>query len=238
MSIRILPAGDQAAVVSFGEEVDIQHNNLVLALDHALRMEPLPGVREVVPALASLMVTYDANTVAFPEIEAALTDRVKAIGPAPQWQPTRRWRLPVFYGGSHGPHMEEAAAALRLHPDQLADRHAELRLRVLMIGFAPGLAYLGLAPKLWDLPRRTTILPRVPAGSVLVAARQTVVAATPIPTGWWVIGHSPVNLFDPALTPPARLSPGDEVVFERIGADEHRSLVEDGLMEPSPERLP
>ena len=69
--------------------------------------------------------------------------------------------------------------AMGLSDEAAIQAHASLRLRVLMLGFAPGLAYLGIAGEPWDIPGRPEVRPRVPPGSVLVAVRQTVVAGTP-----------------------------------------------------------
>ena len=56
----------------------------------------------------------------------------------------------------------------------------------------------------------------VPAGTVLFAAGQTAIAATPIRTGWHVVGRTQFQNFDPSAEPPTRLAPGDEVSFEVV----------------------
>jgi inhibitor of KinA len=48
----------------------------------------------------------------------------------------------------------------------------------------------------------------------LFAARQTAIAATPIPTGWPVIGRTRFINFDVDAMPPTRIRAGDNVVFE------------------------
>jgi allophanate hydrolase subunit 1 len=48
---------------------------------------------------------------------------------------------------------------------------------------------------------------------VLFAAGQTAIAATPIRTGWHVIGRTAFQNFDPQRSPPTRLSAGDLVQF-------------------------
>jgi allophanate hydrolase subunit 1 len=64
------------------------------------------------------------------------------------------------------------------------------------------------------LPRRESVRPMVPAGTVLFAAGQTAISATPIRTGWHVIGQTTFQNFDLEATPPTRLSPGDLVRFK------------------------
>jgi 5-oxoprolinase (ATP-hydrolysing) subunit B len=94
----------------------------------------------------------------------------------------------------------------------VAQHNAEL-LRVLTTGFAPGFVYCGFHPEALNLPRRTTVRPRVPAGSVLFAAGQTAISATEIPTGWHVIGRTAFRNFLPESDPPTLLRAGDLIQF-------------------------
>ena len=59
---------------------------------------------------------------------------------------TRRWRIPVVYGGEHGVDLEDVAKTLKTTPDDIVARHVAGDYRVAMIGFTPGWSYLsGLA---------------------------------------------------------------------------------------------
>ena len=88
--------------------------------------------------------------------------------------------------------------------------------RVLMMGFAPGHAYMGgLDPKL-AVPRRASPRAVVPAGSVAIANEQTVVYPYAISGGWNVIGRTPMTLFDASRPRPSLLWPGDRVRFRAI----------------------
>jgi allophanate hydrolase subunit 1 len=56
----------------------------------------------------------------------------------------------------------------------------------------------------------------VPAGTVLFAAGQTAIAATPIRTGWHVIGRTRFQNFDPHRAPPTVLAAGDTIQFGSV----------------------
>jgi len=56
----------------------------------------------------------------------------------------------------------------------------------------------------------------VKAGTVAIAGSQAAVYPVDSPGGWRLIGRTPVRMFDPAATPPARLAPGDVVKFTPI----------------------
>ena len=112
-----------------------------------------------------------------------------------------------------GPDLAEAAQALGMSTEAFIAAHNATQLRVLATGFAPGFVYCGLHEAL-TLPRRTTIRPSVPAGSLLFAAGQSAITANDMPTGWHVIGGTAFSNFDPGAQPPTLLSAGDFITFE------------------------
>src|SRR3979411_3118912 len=71
---RVLPAGDTAIVVEFGESIDRQVNAIVLALDECLGSERHEGILETVPTFRSLMVYYDPAAIS----QAALAEHIAA----------------------------------------------------------------------------------------------------------------------------------------------------------------
>ncbi len=98
-------------------------------------------------------------------------------------------------------------------PAQIAQTHAAARYTVATYGFAPGYAYLGGLPPALRLDRKTTPLRDVPAGSVIIAGSQCLITTLTMPTGWWIIGHSPLRVLtgDPAR--PFLFQVGDRVRF-------------------------
>jgi allophanate hydrolase subunit 1 len=56
----------------------------------------------------------------------------------------------------------------------------------------------------------------VPAGSVVIAEKQTGIYPCEAPGGWQIIGRTPIKLFDPLQQPPTPLSSGDTVKFKPI----------------------
>ncbi|WP_154390262.1 5-oxoprolinase subunit B family protein, partial [Bordetella pertussis] len=89
-----------------------------------------------------------------------------------------------------------------------------------------GHSYIGVHDARLDLPRRATPRTAVPAGSVAIANRQTVIYPARLPGGWNIIGATPLNLFDPGREPAALLQPGDRIRFVPIDAAEFDRLRE------------
>ena len=132
----------------------------------------------------------------------------------------RQFEIPVCYDPPYAPDLETVAKASGLSPEAVIAAHLGSTLRVYMYGFAPGYAYLGgLAPEI-RLPRRTTPVRDVPAGSVIIAGQQCIVTTFIMATGWWIIGRSPARLFLPEQEEPVLFGVGDEVRFVRVGPEE------------------
>jgi len=84
---------------------------------------------------------------------------------------------------------------------------------VAFCGFSPGFAYMKGLPGPLHLPRRPRPRPRVPAGSIAIAAGYLAVYPTDSPGGWHLLGHCDARLFDPEAIEPALLTPGTRVRF-------------------------
>lgn len=211
---RILDCGECALSVEFGTVLDEALAARVLALDEALRAAPPAGLSETVPTYRSLMLHYDPLVVS----RAALVAHVAALldRPAPPGGGGRLWRLPACYEPSLAADLGHVASACGLSPDAVIRAHAGATYRLVMYGFAPGWAYLSGLPAALALPRRASPRDRIPAGSLIVAGGQAIVAALPMPSGWHILGRTPERLFDPARAPAFLFAPGDRLCFEPV----------------------
>ncbi|MFG5118405.1 5-oxoprolinase subunit PxpB [Methylorubrum sp. POS3] len=219
---RLLACGDTAFTIEFGARIDPALSARVLALDAALAARALPGIRETVPTYRSLTVHLDPLT-ADPE---ALGRAVLSLAqePLPPVAASRLWRIPVVYGGTFGIDLEAVAAHHGLAPQAVIERHAAPEYRVAMIGFLPGYAYLeGLDPRL-ALSRRPHPRPVTPAGTISIGGAQALVASIAAPSGWHLLGRTPVRTFVPDRDPVFLLRPGDRVRFVPTPAEDWERL--------------
>jgi KipI family sensor histidine kinase inhibitor len=204
----IRPFGEAAILVEVGDPERAQ------ALAASLRDDPPTGVTGAVPGRASVLVEFDPEAVG--DLADVVSSRLRELA---DWAPSGRLRrIPVVYGGEHGPDLAGVAEIAGLSESEVVERHAAAELRVLFDGFAPGFAYLGGLPDELDVPRLATPRTRTPAGSVAVADGMSGVYPADLPGGWRVIGRTPIGLFDPHRPGPAYLEPGDRVRFEPIDA--------------------
>jgi KipI family sensor histidine kinase inhibitor len=213
----IVPLGDCALLVRFSDSLSDEANREAVGFARRAVAAKLDGVLEVVPNLVSVLLRFDPFRLDGERLAGEL--RLLISGPqARQPEEPQRQTVPVVFGGADGPDLAEVAETLGLSTAAFITAHNALPLRVLATGFAPGFVYCGFHPEGFQLPRRTTIRPRLPAGTVLFAAGQTAITATAIPSGWNVIGRTDFLNFDAGAEPPTRLAAGDIVMFEEVGA--------------------
>ena len=196
---RVTPYGDAAL------RVEVSGARRSNALAAAVRAAGLEGVTEAVAGFGSVLVLYDPDVAE----RDALSARLRAIRPAGG---RRRPKTVVVPASFDGPDLEEVGRLSGLGPDGVRRALCRARLRVAMLGFAPGFAYLGGLPRaLRGLPRRATPRPAVPAGSVALAGPFAALYPRATPGGWQLVGRTDLELFDAAAPPYALLQPGDTV---------------------------
>jgi KipI family sensor histidine kinase inhibitor len=219
---RILPSGDAALTVEFGRAIDPAVNRQVLNLDRNLARETIAGVVETVPTYRSLLVHYDPVRIGY----RALADRLLALAqrPVPAESAVRLWQVPVVYGGDYGIDLDDVARAHGLTPAEVIARHTGSEYRVAMIGFTPGFSYLsGLDPSI-ATPRRENPRTETPPGTISIGGVQACVQCLAAPSGWHLLGRTPVRTFHPHRDPVFLMEPGDAVRFHAIPAAEFAAL--------------
>jgi KipI family sensor histidine kinase inhibitor len=170
-----------------------------------------------VPAYASVVVPFDLARLTTEEALAEVA-RITAATAAPdaaELAADRLVEIPTVYDGED---LAAVAEQVGLSPSAVVEIHASTEYEVFMLGFAPGFAYLGVMPEAIAVPRLPSPRPRVPAGSVAIAERQTAVYPAATPGGWNLIGRTDVVMWDVNRTPPSLLAPGDRVRFIPIAA--------------------
>jgi len=139
--------------------------------------------------------------------------------------PARTVELPCCYEpGELGLDLEAAAARLGLDVDELVRLHVAAEHVVFFIGFTPGLPYMSGMPERIHLPRLETPRVRVPAGSVGIGGMQCCIYSVESPGGYWLLGRTPVRLYDPEAAEPTLLCPGDRVRMRPIDRTEYDAI--------------
>ena len=90
-----------------------------------------------------------------------------------------------------------------------------------MYGFLPGFMYLGGLDKRLFISRKSTPGRRILKGSVAIGGAQTGIYPSDSPGGWYVIGKTPINLFNTSnFNQPVIVPVANYIKFRSISFDE------------------
>lgn len=214
---EILPYGPTALLLNWEQLISPAISTAIHRYAAAIR--ELGGVKECIPAYASLLVRFDSQrTTAY-----QLKERIFSLHPQEIEAAGIRHELPVCYDPSLAPDLLAAAQALKLTSDELIELHTKQDYLVYQLGYQPGFAFLGETDERLAIDRRASPRRSVPEGSVGLAGRQTGIYPTTGPGGWQIIGRCPWPMLkegDDWL----RLQAGDQVRFYAIGPDKFHQL--------------
>ena len=219
--IRTIRAeGDRCLIVELGDSIDERIGLRSRQLAHEIEQAHWLGVVDVIATFAAVAVYFvppvDSLETKIHELAKTLTDDTASE--------VRRVTIPICYDAQFGLDLDNVAAHAGLSVPDLIQAHQKTVCRVFMLGFSPGLPYLGLFDERFDIPRLKNPRTRVAGGTIGVANRQAVIYPATLPGGWHLVGATPLRLFDPNAAEPSLLMPGDEVCFEAITLEAYEDL--------------
>lgn len=222
-AVKFFPLGENALTIEFGNEISVERNRRVIALDKFLSAKPFAGLVEIVPAYASLTVFFDIFEVkknfpqfptAFEAAEKIVSDALKSVKTGKK-EVSRIIEVPVNFDEESSPDLKFVAEINDLKPEKVIEIFLSREYRVFMLGFLPGFAYMGEIAAEIAAPRKATPRTKIPAGSVGIAGRQTGIYPFESPGGWQIIGRTDLRLFMPENEIPTLFQTGDSVRFYR-----------------------
>jgi KipI family sensor histidine kinase inhibitor len=126
------------------------------------------------------------------------------------------------------PDLDNVASRTGLTPAQVVERHSGVTYHVYMLGFLPGLAYMGDVPPELVLPRLVSPRQRIPAGMLGIAMAMSLIMPRETPSGLNLIGRSPVAMWRRSdkfgAGESTLLAPGDNVIYQPISVREYEVL--------------
>ena len=243
---RFMPGGDRYIEVELGDEMSFELNFLVHKLSAALRQARIAGVVELIPELASLLISYDPDQIGLSDVtREVIALHAASTGGADVELPSRLFSVPVVYFDkwTEACIADYRAKVTNKVPDPdlvctlngLADRNALRRLHasseywVAALGFWPGLCSLMplderarlFAPK-YNPPRTWT-----PKGTIGIGGALSCIYPDQTPGGYQLLGRSPMPIWDREQRLPAfreslaLFKPGDRVRFIPIDEEEY-----------------
>ncbi|PAE42422.1 5-oxoprolinase subunit PxpB [Bacillus sp. 7884-1] len=225
MCVEIVPLGDSAITITFGNKIDERIHHQIHQFLHVFRGNKVVGVLECIPAYTSISIFYNPSIISYNLLkkkvysayEAALeTTKIESIV----------YRIPVYYGGETGPDLNFIAEYNKISEQEVINHHANKEYLIHMIGFVAGFPYLGGLSDKITAPRLEKPRSKIAAGSVGIGGSQTGIYPAEVPSGWRIIGITPLRLFDIENENPSLLSTGNYVTFLPVDYEEFLYLKE------------
>jgi len=220
---RIVPINDSALLVEFENRIDETVNQQVLDLAQQIDSLCISGVIEVTASYRSLLIYYNCVALSLIELTKRIQTLLNQVESRTQVK-TNCWRVPVFYRGDGAVDLDALAKIHHLTTDEVIRHHKESDFRVYLVGFAPGWCYLGGLNPILHTPRLDTPRLKVPAGCISIGGQQGMIGGLAMPSGWRLLGQTPVKTYAPMRQPPFFINAGDRINFYEIGKREYLSL--------------
>jgi urea carboxylase len=247
MKPRFEFGGDEYLLVLIDEDMSLEANLRTMAIAAAAERLEIPGVIEVCPGSASYLVHYDPDVVHGEDLIERLSE-VQDLPLGDATVPSRLVRVPIWfddpytneikrkYADRHQePEMSDLAYTARengMDPAGLIEAYCAAPWWVAMVGFTPGTIFgfqmvaaesVIQAPK-WPSPRPITYARTLSHGGAF-----TGIDPVDEPSGYQMLGRTPVPIFDPDRDLPGLDSPvlaraADRWSFYSVDGDEYRAI--------------
>lgn len=215
MDVKIMPAGDAALVVEFGDIIDENVNAQVHALARKIEEQHIEGIMEVVPTFRSVLVQYDVFVCSYSQIRDvvhSLADNLNVLDKTAK----KIVKIPCCYGARFGQDLSDMEKLTGLDRDEIIAIHSATDYKIYMLGFLPGFVYLGGLDKRIEVPRLKTPRVKIRKGAVGIGGNQTGIYPMDSPGGWRLMGATPIDLYDENRETPILLAAGEYIRFVPI----------------------
>lgn len=211
---------EDTLLVEFGEQLDDKLHQKVLRLDSALNQSSIAPHVESLPTFRSLMIKFDVFVLS----QEILLDTLSTLKVKDLTTAGQIWRVPVCLESNCAQDLAEVSDLLEISEAAIIKMLLQTPLKLYMYGFAPGFAYLGGLTKGLNIPRRATPRAPMPEGALMIAGGLACLSSVSMPTGWYVLGQTPVSMFSLHSEPLVPFSVGDELQLYAISFDEFKQF--------------
>ena len=136
-TLKIIPAGDSAILIKFGNFISEEINKQVHQLQQLLETIKPKGIIETIPAYTDLLVLYDPCQNSFENLSAEINKSLE--NPFKSKSSNQRLiKVPVCYEDEFGADLGEVSKNTGLSKEEIIKIHSESEYLVYMLGFTPG----------------------------------------------------------------------------------------------------
>lgn len=244
--------GDEFLLVEIAPDMSLEANFVSNSIAVGLEERALPGIVDICPANASLLIRFDPDVLGYRDLEAAVKELESEVRHATvQELETRIIEVPVWY---NNPYTNETGARFRegyhqrpegtdldysaevnglANAEEFIRRHHETPWLVSMVGFVAGLPFLfQLTPRERQLEVPKYLSPRTDTPPLTIGYGGCFTAHYSVrgAGGYQMLGITPTPIFDPEQKLPdfsdfmVLFRTGDIVKYRPVDEAEYRKI--------------
>ena len=209
---------EQAFLLDFGSEINIQINKYVISFAECvlqeIKKENHLEIINCVPSYNKILIQFDA----FSDKKTKIRDFLHSLNQKKITLVNKKEivEIPICYDDEFALDIIDVSKQTRITKSNIIKLHLNTEFYVYMIGFMPGLPFMGNLDKQLSVPRKLTPRVHVPTGSVGIVDNLCVIYPNQSPGGWNIIGRTPQRMFDKNKKNPTFVNAGYSVKFKSI----------------------
>ena len=217
---------EQSFLLDFGENIDIKTNNIVIFYSNlilkSISLNNHLNILNCTPSYNKILIHFDPNTKKKNEILNFLN--IIILKPFKLNSIKKIIEIPICYEDEYSLDLKDISTQTKLSKKEIINLHLNTIFHVYMIGFMPGLPYMGDINTNLFIKRKLSPRINIPKGSVGIVDNLCVIYPNNSPGGWNIIGRTPIELFLKNKKYPTLLNPGNKVKFKSVSKKEFESL--------------
>ena len=209
------PGGDRNLLMYLGDEMSFDLNFLVHSVARRIRDAEVSGLIELIPEMASILVSYDPNHIAYADLVKELSAIFGALGEMEGLElDSRVFYVPILYfdpwtadciedyRGNMADKEFDVELVIRLNElsgrEQFIRVHSGTEYWVAALGFWPGLcSLLPLDPRSrMNAPKYNPPRTWTPKGTIGIGGAITCIYPDRTPGGYQIFARSPMPIWD------------------------------------------
>ena len=223
---KVEQISEQAFLLDFGNDISKKTNKRVINffyfIINKIKSNNYLNLKNCVPSYNKLLIQFDPLKKNKNEILDFLNS-IK-INENKKNFIKKNICIPICYDEEFAIDLKKISKKINIDENEIINIHLSTNFFVYMIGFMPGLPFMGDLDKLINIQRLKTPRIKVPARSVGIIEKLCVIYPNDSPGGWNIIGKIPEKIFFKNKKKPSLLEPGFSVKFINISKKEFLKL--------------